>query len=358
MTESPARSHAPSAGVAVTAAIGICLVAYSYLGALWVNRHGSTPAPLLLVREWVNKPVGIGEDFGVLGVALLLISAGYVVTSAFAALPAGRAFAVLTLRVMIPVVIAVTLSAVITLGGGLSLTEPAHVDVTLSGYLADLLMVGGLTDSGSLLGLGWALTAGAVFLVLLLGTSPAARSAPWLAPALQLLALAVIAVTASAAQGWYQRLGMLVPFVSMPVFGQILSMVRAGRLSGWTAAAPATGCLALLITAEGLYTDLAGWMYALTGVYASMLTLLAVSGFDRPGRSIPVRWLASRAFPLFLLLGTVGYATLSALHLRVPLSLAFVAAVLLTGVTAEGCHRLATTSGLLFTRSFARREHR
>lgn len=71
------RNRPPSAtrvpGTAVLPAVAVLLVVYGYGYAL---PSGTSPV-LRTVRQWANVPLGIGDDFGFLGIAILLVLAGY-----------------------------------------------------------------------------------------------------------------------------------------------------------------------------------------------------------------------------------------------------------------------------------------
>jgi hypothetical protein len=75
----PAEPSRPDHVVAVTLlrAGAALLGVYGYLIALFLTRHGSEPLPLRLVRDWVSRPLGIGEDFGPVAVMLLLAATGF-----------------------------------------------------------------------------------------------------------------------------------------------------------------------------------------------------------------------------------------------------------------------------------------
>jgi hypothetical protein len=55
------------------------LGAYGYVLGLWLARRDLNPQPVATVREWVNRPLGLGEDFGPLAIMLLLAATGYAV---------------------------------------------------------------------------------------------------------------------------------------------------------------------------------------------------------------------------------------------------------------------------------------
>jgi hypothetical protein len=50
---------------------------YGYVLGFWLARHDLNPEPVATIRAWLNRPLGLGEDFGPLAVMLLLAAAGY-----------------------------------------------------------------------------------------------------------------------------------------------------------------------------------------------------------------------------------------------------------------------------------------
>jgi hypothetical protein len=52
------------------------LGAYGYVLGLLLARHDLNPEPVATIRTWLNRPLGLGEDFGPLAVMLLLAAAG------------------------------------------------------------------------------------------------------------------------------------------------------------------------------------------------------------------------------------------------------------------------------------------
>lgn len=314
-------------------AFGITLVTYSYLGGLWVSKQGVTPAPLLVVREWINVPLGIGEDFGMLGLALLLVSGGYIVTGAWHRYGLATVSMTLTLRVVVPLLLAVALSAAVAQTGGLPLTE---ADTKRESPLGTV--VAAAFGDEATLGLGWVVVVGAVFFVQFAVGAVLLRHWPWLACALLLTVTTVLVVTAPNASGWFHHIGVLASFVGMPLAGTVLWLVRAARLPAWAGAVLCCGCFAVIVVAERGYPELNGWWYPLTWVYAMGIVLLAAT------KSLPcpavVRWLAQRAVPLLLAVGVVGYTILEALAGQIPTSVAFATAVVATGLSAEAGYRL------------------
>jgi hypothetical protein len=310
-------------------AVGIVLVGYSFLAALWVTRHGTTPAALLLVREWINGPLGVGEDFGVLGVALLLVVAGYRTAQWWRRDGLGHLLRVTAVSAGLPLLLLVAAHVAIAGAGAQPLTE---VD---TGRLSVVTMVAGASNAP---GLAWVGLTGALFVLLFAVSAAVAGRRYWLGCLLHLAAVAALVVTGVNAAGWYHGAGMLASFVTMPVAGWLIWAVRTGRVTGWTGGSLAAGCFAVLVFAESGYPELTGWWYPLTWLYAAGFVLLATT------RALPcpgvVRWLATRAVALSATLGVLGYATLNLLYLRIALSMAFAAALVVTGLAAEALHRL------------------
>ncbi|MBA0127506.1 hypothetical protein H0B56_18330 [Haloechinothrix sp. YIM 98757] len=328
-------------GVRLTLALGIVLVGYSYLVALWPSRYQVTPRPVVLAREWLNFPLGIGEDFGMLGVALLLLSLGYTAADAVSRLGTRRACATLLVRGYLPFAFAATLSWLLLLAGARPFTDGAPGQLSISAYLSNLALVDGLLGEQTLFGLGWVIVVGTLFCLLVLATAALLTRVPLAATAVQ-LAVAVTAVVAGGtAGGWVAELGQLSVYLSFPLLGELIWTVRERGVPGWAAAPAGLGCLAVVIAGERIYPELAGWLYALTTVYAVLILLLSLARGAGPGRSTIVGWAADRTYPLFLLIGVVGYPILFAFD-DVAFAVALPLAVAGTVAAAEGLFRLMT----------------
>ncbi|TCO64578.1 hypothetical protein [Actinocrispum wychmicini] len=270
------------------AALGICLVGYGILAGLWPARHGYSPDLSIVIREWVNKPLGIGEDFGFLGVTLLLVTGGMIATPT------------LVRRLGPPLAAGVALGAV-------AMALGAHPLVELVRPVAAVLLFVVI----------WTLT----------------RRWPWLSVVLQLEVayLLVFAGAAPGADALLHHLGLVAEYLPALLIGQLI------RLGTLRALALGVLCVGLPAVAEHLYQELSGWWHALTVVYAVLLTLLL------RGRGIRfpvVRWLSTRAGWLFASVAVVGYVALDLLS-RLPLVVALVVALGLVGFAAEGGYRLA-----------------
>lgn len=323
------------------AACGIVAVCYSYLGALWLNRHERSPLALTAVREWINKPTGIGEDFGPLGIGLLLIVAGYAMAAA-----AWRAGVRITagLAWVVPLLwCAIALSAGVLALGGETLTYPDGAAVSADGVAANLALLGAIGGTPALVALAWPVQAGLLFGVLLVASAALLRRFAWLAVLLQLGGIVVISavaaeVTVPPGIGAEPRpVALVAVFVTFCVLGELCWLTRAERMATWLAVLLGTAALLVVVAVERFYPELAPWWYPLTGVYAVLLTLLTLAV---PCRSLIVRWLATRSLPILLTVGVAGYGVLGALADLAGVAIAFLVALVATAGASELLYRI------------------
>jgi hypothetical protein len=293
----------------VASAAGVLLVAYSYLAALWPSRHSSTPEVVTVIRAWVNRPTGLGEDFGHLGTALLLLICGFAVTGA---VWTGRR-AQLARVGLIPLVVAVLLGALVRAVGADVLT-----DVVVVAPVAAVGCFGLLTPA--LLPLLRNHPTSAV-LVPLVAAEVAAMLGGWATGSV----VARVAVSAAA----------LVPLL---VVGQVSWLVRVGRLRNAAGLVIGLLCLASTVCADLLVPEDIEFWRPLGGVVATVLFLIALPRGGSFAAARPVRWLADRAWPLVLAVPVIGFPVLDLLA-DLPFALALPLALAAVGVTAEALQR-------------------
>ncbi|MFD4672869.1 hypothetical protein ACFWNN_24295 [Lentzea sp. NPDC058450] len=330
-------------GLTVLTAAGVVLVGYSYLFGLWTSRHGESPDLLLTIRGWVNQPTGIGEDFGFLGIALLLLATGYVLSEAAKRLPAVQLLALLA-RTVLPVVVgAVLVSTLLVLVGATPLTEPEDPSLSIWAVLANLWLVPRLFGQPSLIGLDAPVTAAFLFVLLLFAVLPLLQR-PVIASIVQLEVIGALVLLGGwagevDAPSFLHELGLVAGYLPLLLIGQLAWMSRAGVLN--VRIGVGLGALAwlLLVVHDRLFPELGGWWRPLGGAYAVLLLLIAVPRGASVADVAPVRWLASRALPLFFSIVVAGYAVLGLQSGWMPLVLAIPIAFAAAGLCAEGLHR-------------------
>ncbi|GAB2998737.1 hypothetical protein [Saccharothrix stipae] len=306
------------AGVSVVTAAAVCLVAYSYLVGLWLTRHDQSPDLLLAIRNWVNRPTGVGEDFGFLGVALLLMVAGFGVGGIAGAAGPGRlAFAArLARRGLPPLVVAVAVGALLLAVGAQPLVDPAITTPV---------------------------AAVALFALVVLVLLPLQHRFPGLAVFVQLevVCLLVLAGGWAASTGEHdvpRVIGLVAALVPLVTLGQLAWLLRTELLFRRHALVLGLLCLGLLVLAERVLPGTAAFWRPLTGVYALLLFLIALPRGASLAATRLVRWLDSRALPLLVSIPVVGYAVLGVQHPVVPAVVAIPISLACTCLAAELLH--------------------
>jgi len=284
--------------IALLRAGAALLVVYSYLVGLWLHQHGADPQPLAGIREWLNRPLRAGEDFGPFALMVLLLCTGWTTAAARAT---GRDL----LRTALPVLVAAPLAAA-ALAAGLDVWTYSP-----GAGLVPLAWVIGLQLVAALVGLdrrGWPVPAAVLCWIVLL------------------VAFDV------------DGLGKPALFLTMVLVGHVARRVADGVLPGWAGLTLGVGCFAAVALLDRTVDGLHQWWYPVAATYAVLVFLAAVAV---PAPDWPVTtWLADRAEWLLVLSGVVGFAVLGLLHLRVPLSAAILCAVAATGLAADAGHRL------------------
>lgn len=230
---------------------------YAYFVALRLD-----PAPVAVIREWVNRPLGLGEDFGPLAIMLLLMCTGYTA--------AATGFQVRRLAwVCLPAVVATACAAAFDHFHGIPLVP--------------LMWVAGLQ---------------------LVAWLVALDRRTWPATVILLAAIGLACVFAED-----DRLGRPLAFAPLVLVGHLTWRVLDRTLPAWTGVLLGAGCFAAVIGADQSFPGLAPWWYPVAATIAVLVFLVAV----RPGpvahmiAARPVtRWLSAGAEWLLLVAPVVG----------------------------------------------------
>lgn len=276
------------AGVAV-------LVVYSYLVGLWLQQHGANPQPLAGIREWFNRPLRAGEDFGPLAIMVLLLCTGWTT--------AGSRQLRDLLRFVLPVAVAALA------GAGL---QAAGLDVWVVG--------------------GWPVPLAWVAVLQVIGWLAGFDRLGWPTPAALLVVIGALVLLD------VDEVGKPALFLTLVLGGHVARRVADGALPMWAGLLLGAGCFAVVAALDANTAGLSQWWYPVAASYA-VLVFLAVLG--TPVEPWPVvGWLADRAEWLLVLSGVAGFAVLGLGHLRVPLSVAILGAIAATFLAADAAHRL------------------
>jgi hypothetical protein len=289
----------PPSAVVVARATGVLLVVYSFLFGLWPDVHGQRFELVTEMREWVNRPLGIGEDFGPLGITLLLLASGFAATARSSNL-LGR-----LLRVYLPVLAgAIVASCLVAFGAevlpGASGAQPSASSVLWDAVLATHLAPGAVP----LLALGWVLCV-ELFSTLAGALTAGPRSA-WLVPLGQLAVVAVLILLGEPVA----HLALVVSYLPVAVLGQLLGSFHAKRAPGWALLLLGVAAWGLIAWAEKSFTRLDGWWYPLAACYG-LLYFVTTARMTLTARTrVVTDWLTARSRWLLVFTGTIGWAVI------------------------------------------------
>ena len=242
---------------------------YAYLVGQWLELK-----PVAVIREWLNRPLGLGEDFGPLAIMLLLACTGY--TAAATGFQVRR-----LVWVCLPAMVATACAVASDLAG-----------------LAVWPQVGGIP----LVPLIWVTGLQVVAWVVTLDRQV------WPAT---LVLLAVIGAACLFADDLPARIGRPLAFLPLVLVGQLAWRVLDRKLPAWLGVLLGAGCFAAIIGVERSFPGLAPWWYPVAATYTVLLFLVAV----RPGPVADTvaaysvtRWLSASAEWLILVGPVVGVA--------------------------------------------------
>jgi len=318
--------HGPPSAIAVARATGIVMVVYSYLFGLWPDRHGLRFELVVEAREWVNRPLGIGEDFGPLGLMLLLLASGYAATARPSNL-LGR-----VVRVYLPVLVsAIVASGLVALGSEV-MSNAAGVRPSATGMLWDVIMTAHLVPGGApLLALGWVLCvelfsclAGALTIAL-------GGHAAWAVPLGQLAVVGGLVLVGEPAG----HLALIISYLPIAVIGQLLGSYHAKRAPGWALLLLGFTAWGLIAWAEKSFAQLDGWWYPLAACYAVLYFTTTSRMTLTTWSRLVTGWLAARTRWLLVFTGTVGWAVVDVATDALPFLLAAVLATAAVVLASE-----------------------
>lgn len=290
-TTTPRTSTTPA--VALLQAGAAVLVVYAYL----VGQHFD----LAFVRVALNRPLGLGEDFGPLALLVLLATTGY--STVLDRTPLRTQL----VRTYLPAGVAVLLGAVAITFGASIWTAPDSSDTSFLAVLGNLSLVSHLVTGEQLLvPLGW------VVLLQLVGvvTAEPVRRFGVVVPIAQ-----IVVVTLVVAFAPDSRAALVLVFYPLVVVGQLVAMHRHRVIPTWIAAGTAAVCAIPVLGLNSTNQAFAEWWYPVASLVAALLLAVAVTyggeTAHRLAAPVAVRWLADHASWVVVLVGVVGYPLLA-----------------------------------------------
>lgn len=321
-------------GVVLIRAVAAVLVLHGFLIGLWTTQHDVRLGYLDAVRHVLNRPLGIGEDFGMFAVMLLLTTGGYLAQLDRTA-PRWQ-----LVRGYVPVGVSAVLAAIVAVTGLQIWTVPLAPGTGALEIAGNVTLVSQVVNEAQLLvPLAW------FVLLLLAGTAAAAVINTYRGLAMVVVPLGEIVLSAAVvAIAPDSRLAGAIVFFPLVAVGQAIALTERVRLKTWFVVAFGFLGVFVMVMLQTLKPEFARWWYPVPAVLAMLLvgTGVVFSGdlAERLAGSRAVCWLSDHAVWLALLQGVVGYALLDLLNGPLPVSVALVVAVAATGAAASACHRL------------------
>lgn len=327
--------------VTLVRAVATVLILYGTLLGLWADLHHEQAGLLTAIRHWINRPLGVGEDFTMLGVMLLLLATGYQTCRVGRSARQGRALRIRLIRLYATILVANTIGVILTYLHATIWTEPFGVRPGFADYLRDITLVNHVASGLPLLApLGWVIGLEMVaWLVAVLPVkSPAAVETG------QLVVVAGVLLSAAVTGGLTQS-AVVVSFYPLVVIGALICRAMDGELPVWTAVLLSCLGWGMLVCAEHLFPALDGWWYPLSAAYAalSFAVAAALGGevADRIASHPVVDWLATRVHWLILLAGVLGFPVLAWAQGKLPLLVGVLSALAVTAIGADAAYRAA-----------------
>ncbi|HEX6359834.1 hypothetical protein [Actinophytocola sp.] len=262
--------------VTLLRATAAVLAVYGYVVALWLTTHDLNPQPVATIREWVNRPLGVGEDFGPFAVMLLLVCTGYTA--------AATGFTVRRLvLVCLPALVAAILAAAVAITGLEAWTVPGGI------ALVPLAWVTGLQAISWLVALD---------------------ERTWPTTLLLFTAVAALCLLADVEP----MLGRPLLFLPLVLIGHVTWRVLDRTLPAGAGVLLGVCCVAAILGVERAFPELARWWYPVAASIAVPLFLAAVRTAGPTATRLaahPVtRFLAGSAEWALLVGGVVTFAVL------------------------------------------------
>lgn len=321
-------------GVVLIRAVAAVLVLHGFLIGLWTTQHDVQLGYLDAVRHVLNRPLGIGEDFGMFAVMLLLTTGGYFAQHDRTPLRWQL------VRGYVPVGVSAVLAALVAVTGLQIWAVPLAPGTGVLAVAGNVTLVSQVVNEAQLLvPLAW------FVLLLLAGAAAAAVINTYRGLAMVVVPLGEIVLSAAVvAVAPDSRLAGVIVFFPLVAVGQAIALTERVRLKTWFVVAFGFLGVFVMVMLQTLKPEFARWWYPVPAVLAMLLvgTGVVFSGdlADRLAGSRVICWLSDHAVWLALLQGVVGYALLDLLNGPLPVGVALVVAVAATGAAAFACHRL------------------
>ncbi|MGH3794333.1 MAG: acyltransferase family protein [Pseudonocardiaceae bacterium] len=279
----------------------------------WFRAHGGPTSVTALVNRWVVTPMHLSQDFSFLGVALLFLISGFVI-SMVAMRETAAEFAIRrVIRVFPALTVAALLAWVLVATGGYRIPG-GHAAVGLQDFLLSSVLANFFVPGhAALVAVAWTLVIQVAIYAMVCALIPVYRRTPWLVIGIEIAVCAGVLAMVRNLHGLpISTVATIGAFGTAVVLGQVLWAMWTRGLPLWAGAGLGLGCWIVFLWGDALGYRRTGHSYPLTLFVALLIVLLALLAGDliRPNRV--VTWFASRSYSTYLLHQIVAFPVLAA----------------------------------------------
>jgi peptidoglycan/LPS O-acetylase OafA/YrhL len=325
-------------GLDLLRVVASTLVVYTHV-ATWFAYRGYDWSPAQFVDRAVGDAFRLNTAFSFVGVATFLVVSGVVVTQVTAREGPGQ-FLWRRVSRIAPLLFVATAAAWALVN--LDLLDTADGPLGVGDLLRELVLANlFLGPVVAPLAVTWTLLVQIAFYAYVSATIPLLRRWPWLPPtAAACLVVVTLSVSAGDPNAALQRIAGIAAYLPVLCVGQVISLVRGGRLHPY--AGTALGALHFLIY---VWVDRMG-AFSFQGVADSrtvaLVVLVVLVVMNLRGRittSRLVRSWSARTYAIYLVHPLCVYPVIDLLAPRVGVALALLVALVAVGVVSEVLHR-------------------
>lgn len=331
----------------------VCAVAVVYTHvSLWAHQRQHDSALIDAVTAALVRPLHLADHLGFVGVCSFFLITGVVVTHVSFKESSGQFLARRAVRLLPALWVVVPLAWVLILvGWQLEAQRPTVGDLVLGMLLLD----NAVPDTVKVLGVTWTLTVQVTFYLFTAVTLPLLHHRPWLPAAIGASLVSVLISFANApALGPSYQLRMIATFLPVIFLGQLVMLVRMGRLTPIVGIALGGLHFWLIVRSAITWTDTGRISLAARTVALLLLVLILLTRANGPiGRSRAVSVVANRTYAIYLLHLPVLFAVFHLLADRMGFNTALVIGLIVLAGGVELLYRFVEQP---INRAYRRRE--
>lgn len=293
------------------------------------------------VRTVVADPLHLNPHLSFTDVTIFMVISGMVVTHVADRERPGQ-FLLRRFGRIIPLLVVVLFITAMLINLGVFRAETRQTSLSFLDVLSGMTLAGFFTTPTVILvGVTWTLLLQITFYSYVAATMPLLRRRPWLPPA---VAAVLVCIGLSLASGPQpepvHRIGVIAAFITLIFIGQLITLVRSGKVSVAVGGAISAVHFGLFVWAD----KLGGYAYAGSGMvrtaFLAILLILVVMYLSGPiTKSAFVKAWSARTYAIYLIHPVVIYPTLAALAPAIGNIPALLVALAFTAAVTEVLHR-------------------